>query len=199
MLLFHTRENVIACAVEDAENLLHMVGGEAFAKGLQAGDAAADGRFEPDIDAVFLRGGEKLLSVGGKQRLVGGDDGFLVLESFENERFGDGRAADEFDDDLYIRIFNDIHGVRSQHAVRDFHAAIRRDVQIRNTCDDRREANPLADELRVFLDGFDDACADGSKTDDADVEFFHVVFSCKLNGLGDWLRDFRSVAFAVKP
>ena len=53
--------------------------------------------------------------------------------------------------------------------VRDFNGVSK------DAFDDGGEADAFADELRVLLDGFDDARADGAEADDADVEFFHGV------------------------
>jgi len=63
---------VVAGAVEDADDEFEAVGDEAFADGLDDGDAAGDAGLEEELAAVPADGVEDLRAVLAEQRLVGG-------------------------------------------------------------------------------------------------------------------------------
>ncbi|MGC4011524.1 MAG: hypothetical protein QM805_22515 [Pseudomonas sp.] len=62
-VLLHAGEDVVGRAVDDAADELEAVGDEAFADGLDDGDAAGDGGLEEEAAAVVLHGPEDLLAV----------------------------------------------------------------------------------------------------------------------------------------
>ena len=61
----HAGEDVVAGAVEDAQDGLDVVTDQAFAKRLDARDATADAGFKTDVAAVFTGDAEQLFTVGG--------------------------------------------------------------------------------------------------------------------------------------
>ena len=87
LLLRHTREDVIAGAVEDAVDARDRIAGESFAQCFHDRDGAADRGLEIERDAALLGKLRKRYAVMREQRLVGGDDRFPGLESS-----GDGCA-----------------------------------------------------------------------------------------------------------
>ena len=101
LLALHLGQDVIAGAVQDAVDALDLVGAERLAQGLDDRDAAGDGRFEVEGDAVLLGALRKIEAVLGEQRLVGGDDVLAGIERRLDGGFGDAAvAAHQLDEDV---------------------------------------------------------------------------------------------------
>ena len=117
---FHPGEDVIAGAVDDAVKRVDAVADKTFAQRFDDRNAAANAGFVVKIRAVFFRRGEKFLAVRGKQGLVGRDDRFAELERGKNHCPGNGRAADQFDDDVHLRIVDDALPVGRHEGTREW-------------------------------------------------------------------------------
>ena len=83
-MLGHLGQDVVAGAVQDAEELLDAVGGQALAQGQDDGDAAAHRGLEGDLHAFGRGRGQKLVAVMGQQGLVGGDHVLAALDGGEH-------------------------------------------------------------------------------------------------------------------
>jgi hypothetical protein len=83
-----------------------MVGGEAFAQGLDDRNTTGYGRFEGDNDTALLRRGENLVAVQSNQRLVGSHHMLAVLDGLQHQILGDCVATNQFDHDIDVRIID---------------------------------------------------------------------------------------------
>jgi hypothetical protein len=104
-------EDEVGGAVDDAGDPFDAVGGESFAQRLDDRDAAGDGGFESDHYALLLGGGKNLVAVLGEQRLVGGHHVLAVGDRLQDQLLGDAIAADQFDDDVDVRVADHRKGV----------------------------------------------------------------------------------------
>ena len=69
---------------------------------------------------MFLRCGKQFFAVRGEQRFVCRDDRLAKFQRGKNHRFGNGCAADKFDDDVYLGIVDDALPIGRHHRTRDF-------------------------------------------------------------------------------
>ena len=176
-LVLHAREDVVAGAVEDAVDLLDLVAGKALAHGADDRDAAAHGGAEVDVHPVLRGRVEDLLSVFGEKLLVGRDDGLPGVEGREDERLRNAGAADRLDDDLHGGIGDDALRVRRQYVRIHRHAAVRRDVQVRDLPQHDVHAQAFRHDPAVAQKTLRHARADRAKPQDANSNFFHHSFS----------------------
>src|SRR5690606_15305338 len=109
--LLHFGEDVVTGAIDDARHPIDVVGGQTFAQRLQDRDTAGHRRFKSHVHAVFLGGEEDLVAVLGDQRLVGGDDVFAVTDGGEHQFAGDVGAADQFHQDVHVRVVGDVEHI----------------------------------------------------------------------------------------
>src|SRR6266576_315613 len=116
----HAREDVIAGAVDDPVEGGDAVADKTFAQRLDDRYAAANAGFVIEVRAVVARGRKQFLTVFSEQRLVGRDDRFAELERREDHRLREARAADEFDDDVRLRVIDDALPVGRYQAGWDF-------------------------------------------------------------------------------
>ena len=104
VLGLHPGQDVVAGAVQHADQPGDGVAGEPLGQRLDHRDAAGDRGLEAQRDAAGLGGGGELGAVAGEHRLVGGDE---VLAAGER-RLGGGLgravlAADRLDDEVDVR------------------------------------------------------------------------------------------------
>ena len=121
----HGGQDVVAGAVQDAGDAADAVGGQAFAQGLDDGDAAGDCGLEGQGDAGGLGLRCQGRAVYGEQGLVGGDDGLAGGEGRGDQ--GGGRAvaaADQFHDDIHGRVGRQSHRVVVPAQPAGRHAAV---------------------------------------------------------------------------
>ena len=85
VLAFHAGEDVVARAVQDAEDAVDAVAHEAFAQALDDRDAARHARFVEDRAAARFRRVEDLAAVVRQQRLVRRDDRLALFERAQDE------------------------------------------------------------------------------------------------------------------
>ena len=105
---FHAREHIVRRSVDDAHDTRNAVGRQAVFQGHDDGDAAADGSFELEIDALLPRQAQKLFAVFRNEVLVGRDDIFAMRQGRFNVFLRRMDASHEFHDDLDVRIFHDV-------------------------------------------------------------------------------------------
>ena len=106
-LLRHLGEDVVGRAVDDAHHPADVFAHERLAQRADQGDAASDGGFEEQVDAVLGGNGVQLRPVRSEEFLVAGDDRLAVLERGADERQRRAGAADELHDDVDIGVSDD--------------------------------------------------------------------------------------------
>lgn len=99
----HLVEHVVGRAVDDADDLAHVVTGQGLAQRAQQRDRPGDGGLVVEVDLVLLGRGIQRRAVLGEQRLVGGDDGGAVLHRPQDQAAGGLDATDHLDDDVGAR------------------------------------------------------------------------------------------------
>ena len=110
-LVAHLGQDEVAGTVDDARDPFDAVRGETLAQRLDDRDATADGCLESHHHALGLRSAKDLVAVQSKQRLVCGDHVLAVGDRLEDQLFRDAVAADQFDDDIDVRIAHDRESV----------------------------------------------------------------------------------------
>ena len=170
---FHPGEDVIAGAVDDAVKRVDAVADKTFAQRFDDGNAAANAGLVIKIRAVFFGRGKQFLAVRGQQRLVRRDDRFAQLERGENHRPGDGGAADEFGDDVNVRIVDDALPVgghqRTRNRIRPrFVERLHRDF-----ADGDFDADARSHEAAVELERVKHAAAHGAAANHSEVHLLH--------------------------
>ena len=143
VLAFHAGEDVVAGAVQDAEDAVDAVAHEAFAQALDDRDAARYACFVEDRAAARFRRVEDLAYVVRQQRLVRRDDRLALFERTQDELAGNGRAADQLDHDVALRDHG--RGIARQHAGRDRDAAVGRRIEVADPGQFHIHAGPFAD------------------------------------------------------
>ena len=123
---------------------------------------------------MFTGDAEQLFTVGGKQCLVSGDDGFAALQCSDDEFAGDGSTANEFDDDVDIRVVKDFHATGGEHALGQDNAAVGGDIEVGDAFEYRHEPRAVGDELAIVEDCLGNAGTDRPKTDYANIDCFHT-------------------------
>ena len=169
----HARQNVIAGAVDDAVNRGKLVRDKTLAQRFDDGNAAADAGLVIKIRAAFRRGRKQFRAVRGEQGLVGGDHGFALRERGENHRPGDAAAADEFDDDLDLRIVDDFLPVGGHQFAGDRIRARLVERLDGDFAENELHAEARGHEAAVFLPRVEDAAADGSAANHSEVHLLH--------------------------
>ena len=122
VVLGHAGEHVVRRAVHDAHNGIDAVRDERVLHRIDDGDAAAHAGLERDLLARFLGGAHDLLAVRGHERLVRRDHVLAGTESAQHHVARHGGAADELDDDVDVRVVQDVVEVLREdvlHAVLD--------------------------------------------------------------------------------
>ena len=174
-LVLHAREDVVARAVEDAVDLEDLVAGEAFAEAADDRNAATHGRAEVDVHAVLLRRVEDLLAVFREELLVGGHHGLAGVERRQDERARDARAANRLHDDAHVRVRDHGLRVRGEHVRVHAHAAVRRDVEVRDALQRDVHAQALGHQRAVAQQALRHAGADGAESKYANSDFLHFI------------------------
>ena len=121
-VLHHAGEHVVRRAVHDAHDRTHLVGDERVLHRIDDGDAAAHAGLERDLSTSLLGRTHDLLAVRGHERLVGRDHVLARAQRAEHHIARHCGAADELDDDVDVRIVQDVAVILREevlHAVRD--------------------------------------------------------------------------------
>jgi len=177
--VLHARQDVVARAVENAMDALDLIAGEPLAQHADDRDAAAHARTEIDVHAVLLGSAKDLLATLGQQLLVGRDHRLARVQRGQHQGLGHAGAADQFHDNLDAGVADDRHRVGRQQCGIDRHAAVGRDVDIRNAHQHDLNAQPLRHHLAVALQAVRDARAYGPKSDKAHTDLLHTrLLSC---------------------
>ena len=100
----HPGEDIVGGAVEDAGDLLHLVGSQAVGQGAQDGDTAAHAGLKEIADSVGLGQLQQLIAVGGHQLLVGGDHALARLQGAGGELQSHLGSADGLHHYVYLGV-----------------------------------------------------------------------------------------------
>ena len=106
--LRHLGEDVVGGAVEDAVDLLDLVGPQAVHQGVEQGDATAHAGLKEVLDAVRLRQFQKLPAPLRHQLLVGGDHVLAGHQAAAGVVIGRVHAADDLHGHGDFRIPGDV-------------------------------------------------------------------------------------------
>lgn len=88
MLAAHLGEDKVGGAVEDALDVVDLVGAQALVQRPDDGDAAADACLKQQLDPVFVGQLQQLGALLGDQLLVGGDDALAALQAALDKSVG---------------------------------------------------------------------------------------------------------------
>jgi hypothetical protein len=146
---------------------------QAFAQRLQTRDSATNRRLKPNVDVILAGNLEKLIAKRRKQRLVGSHNRFPRTQRIQDQFLRKRRPANQFNDDLNLRIAYNIIGICRQDPIGNLDSTIRNDIQIRNALHDRNEANTLRYQVGIFLNSLDDTCSNGPEANDPNVQYVH--------------------------
>ncbi len=175
-LVAHLREDVVAGAVDDPGDPLDAVGGEALADRLDDRHAAAHRRLEGDHHALRWAAREDLVAVLREQRLVGGDHVLAVGDRRQDELAGARLAADQLDDDVDVRMRDQLRGIGHQLDALEAHRARLGEVaRARGHRDHDLAAGAARDLLAVAAQHLDGAAAHGAQAQQADADRFHAM------------------------
>ena len=103
----HLGQDEVGRAIDDAGNPLDAVGRQALTQGLDDGNATGHSGLKRHHHAPGMGRRKNFGAVHGQQGLVGGDHVFAGGYRFHHQLFGDAITADEFDDDVDVRVGND--------------------------------------------------------------------------------------------
>ena len=168
----HHRQNVIASAVQNAVNLGHCVAGEALAQRLDNRDAARDGGFIAEENALFLRQRAQFVAVMRQHRLVRRDEvfGFFKRGAAEIKR-ETVRSADQFDENVGVLLFQHFHRV---FIVNDARRQIQRGgarfVNVGDGDQFNLSVAPLGKQFLLFNQQFGNARTDNAQSGDSDFK-----------------------------
>ena len=172
-LVLHAREDVVARAVEDAVDLEDLVAGEPLAEAADDRDAAAHGRAEVDVHAVLLRRVEDLLAVFREKLFVGGHHGLARVERRQHERARHAGAADRLHDDAHVGRGDHGLRVRRENVRVHAHAAVRRDVHVRDALQHDVHAEAFGHQPAIAQQTLRHAGADRAESKDSNSDFLH--------------------------
>ena len=171
----HLGQDEVGGAVDDAGHPFDLVGRQAFADGLDDGDAAGHGRFEGDHDTLFARAGEDLVAVLGQQGLVGGDDVLAVGNGFQDEFAGQGVAAYQLDHDVDLGVADDLERVGDDFGGFADAGLGLGDIAGRNFGRDDVAAGAAGDFFGVAGEDLESAAAYDAQAQEAYSDGFHCV------------------------
>ena len=160
----HPGEDVVGRAVDNTHDLLNMIGDQRGLDRVDDRDRAADAGFVVQARAGLLCHLPQFVKMKGKRHLVRGDNGLAVLQRAQHHGRGRLFAAQEFADDIDLRILQDIVLISGQHLIRHFLAAMDLLVQHESLLHTELHARALSDFTAEFPDQIPDASADVSQS-----------------------------------
>ena len=169
-VLAHAGEDVVAGAVEDADDQVEAVGDEPLADGLDDGNAAGDAGLEEELAAMPADGVEDLRAVLAEQRLVGRDDDLAGAEGAQGELAGDRGAADELAHDVDLGVVDDLERVTGGLGGRHLDRALLLQVAYRRAAEVELHAEARLEVGLLLGEVLPDALADGAEAEDADAD-----------------------------
>ena len=158
--LDHPGEDVVGGAVENAGDLVQLIGGQAGGEGAQDGDAPAHAGLKQIADPVLLGQLEQVIAVGGHQLLVGGHHALARLQGPLGEVQGHLGAADGLHHHVHLGVvLNDGEVLHKQVLV----GAVREVPHIQNIFQADQSVHPLVNDRAVPGEHVRHAGAHGAK------------------------------------
>ena len=146
LLVLHLRQDIVAGAVQDTVDALYAISAERFAQRLDDRDAARNGGFEIQCDAVLLCKARKLEAVLCEQRLVRGDDVLLGPQCRLDGGLRDTVfTSDQLDEHRVRRMDGERNGIIEPFDAVDGDATLFRSLA--TTRRNARDANLAADDI----------------------------------------------------
>ena len=161
----HAGEDVVARAVDDAVDRLDLVGqqpGQQRADHRHAADATG---LEGDAHPPGPRQGVQFGAVVGQQGLVGGDHVLTRAQRPGDDLSRDGRAADQFDDDLRVRVVEHLGQVAADQLVGHAGRAGARGVRLDHVAKRRPDAAARVKAIGLFQQHLGHVAAHGAASD----------------------------------
>ena len=155
----HLGEDEVGGAVEDALDVVDLVGAQALVQRPDDGDAAADARLKQQLDPVFAGQLQQFGALLGDQLLVGGDDALAALQAAFDKAVGRVKPAHYLDDNLHLRVADDLVKVKAELILPGQLGM--RAAQV-NPFDVQRAAGLALDAVPVFIKDLDNAGTDGA-------------------------------------
>jgi len=175
-LVAHFAQDEVGGAVDDAGQPLDAVGRQAFAQGLDDGDATGHGGFKRHHHALGAGGGKNFGAVHGQQRLVGRHHVFASRNGLQHQGLGNAVAADQLDDDVDLGVGNDLAGV-AHHSHSLAHGGFGAGhVEVGHHGDFNATARTAGDFFLVAFEHIERAAAHGTDAEQANLNGFHTDF-----------------------
>jgi hypothetical protein len=175
-LCAHLGQDEVRCAVDDARDPLQPIGGKTLAQRLDDRNTAGDRTFEGHHHALGMRRREDLVAVPREQRLVRRDDVLAVGDRLQDERARGLEPADQFDDDVDVRIGE--HRRRIGSELEAGAPGGRRTRLLERALGDPRDPDRASrtarDLFRVALQHLPRAEADGAEPEEPHLQRFHL-------------------------
>ena len=182
---FHSCQDVVGGAVQDAIDALDGIAGQSLAQGFDDRNAARDRSLEGERDAFFLGERGEPHAVLGEQRLVCGDEGFARAErGFRRRKRGALLAPDQFDEKI------DAGGPCQSHAIVEPGEAGEIDPPLlglvagRNSGNRDLPADPAPQRLGLPAEQRYNRGSNGAETGNADAQGRR--HGCKAREAGGW-------------
>ena len=173
-VLFNLGQDVIAGAVQDAEECLDAVTADALAQGGVNRDTAADGGFHGQLDALHGGLAPDVHAVERDQFLIRRHNALAVSDGAFHHLASHAGAADQFGDDLDAGMRHDVAPVFSDEGAGD---PSRQSLALRRAAANRdhiqTETELGGDLLRVFRENGQSANSYVPEAHDANIHILH--------------------------
>ena len=169
----HLGQDEVARTVDDPGDPLDPVPGEPFTQRLDDRDPAGHRGFERHHHPACMCGLEDRIAVHRDERLVRGDHVLAAFDGIEDEPASWVGAADELDDDLDVRIPNDLARIGGQGDPVGGADAFPVERPRRCPRDHDATSGPASNLLAVASEHVDGAAADGSEAEHSDSNRGH--------------------------
>jgi hypothetical protein len=164
----HAIEDEVRGPVDDAQDAIHPVAGQAVPQRADDRDRAADGSLVIELGADLLRGVEKFRPMGRKQRLVCSDDICTRVEGLQYQGARRLDAAHEFDHDVGTQ--DERLRIRREEVCGKVDVALRVRVTHRDAGEFQARADARGKFLAVFEQELGHLRSDGAGSEKADPQ-----------------------------
>ena len=109
-------------------------------------------------------------SVHSQESLIGGDDVLAASDGRQYQISCGFITADQLDDDIDVRVFDDLQRIGCQHCSRKCDSAVTSDVPHCNLCHVDRDTTASPYQFRILPEDSERTAPDSPETDDADID-----------------------------
>jgi hypothetical protein len=185
----HSREDIVAGAVQDSMDVLESIGDKGFADHLDDRNPASHGGFIKNWDSAFACKVKNFLPMLGQQGLVAGDHGLARKDRLPNEREWGFDPSHQFDDDADIGVLYQVVGICREQLAGSRNLTRLLEIAHRDTQDFEASAKPLREEVSVGDEVFINPGADGAKARKADADRMTHVEPGSIRPAGEFPRE----------